>query len=374
MHEFRIDIGTWFSIAAEDAPSGRSSLTATVAGNTLFVFGGYNGSTVLNDFHEFRFDPVSIPPGQLVNDLRSLVNNAALSDVSFRLDSGEIFYATKGILAVRSEYFRQILFGGNGGGKGSPSRSLMKDSGGNTVTISETAGTVNAKYDYPGPESGADGNPNGPGTVTATEVVANNNNPIPSALSTISTTTDPIPIPDISPDCFHLVLLFFYTDQLLLLSQSETRQAQVQIAVELLGVSDRFLLRRLKSLTEDALRKMLDYENCIPILLTATKQKALGLKELCMDFLLLHENKMKTMSSFKRLTEEPILLYELLMRRKAIADHSLSGPVGPGSMSPLSNTHATPEQSPQASFAHPRRSGTRAPSSSSLFENLLGGR
>ena len=64
----------------------------------------------------------------------------------------------------------------------------------------------------------------------------------------------------------------------------------------------------------------MDHENCIPILLTAKKHRAEGLKELCMDFLLLHEAKMKSMSAFKRLTEEPMLLYELLMRRKAIAE------------------------------------------------------
>ena len=40
LYEFRIDCTTWFSLAVEDSFTGRSSLTAAVAGNTLFVFGG----------------------------------------------------------------------------------------------------------------------------------------------------------------------------------------------------------------------------------------------------------------------------------------------------------------------------------------------
>ena len=64
-------------------PSGRSSLISQVYGNTLFIFGGpkqwtcyeivnvffftgYNGANVLNDFYEFRFEPVLIPPPTLV--------------------------------------------------------------------------------------------------------------------------------------------------------------------------------------------------------------------------------------------------------------------------------------------------------------------
>ena len=42
---------------------------AQVFGNSLYVFGGYNGSIVLNDFHEFRFDPLFTPPSSLVEDL-----------------------------------------------------------------------------------------------------------------------------------------------------------------------------------------------------------------------------------------------------------------------------------------------------------------
>merc|ERR1719498_1072816 len=111
LFEFRLDCHTWFLVNAEDPPSGRSSLVAQVFGNSLYVFGGYNGSIVLNDFYELRFEPVSIPPSNLVNDLRKLINNPTFSDVTFVVD-GQPVYATRAHLAARSEHFRALFYGG----------------------------------------------------------------------------------------------------------------------------------------------------------------------------------------------------------------------------------------------------------------------
>lgn len=38
---------------------------AQVHGNSLFIFGGYNGQVVLNDFYEWRFQPLLVPPPTL---------------------------------------------------------------------------------------------------------------------------------------------------------------------------------------------------------------------------------------------------------------------------------------------------------------------
>ncbi len=46
--------------------------------HSLFCFGGYNGFTVLNDFYEYRFEPLVVPPPTLKSDLLSLVNNPTL--------------------------------------------------------------------------------------------------------------------------------------------------------------------------------------------------------------------------------------------------------------------------------------------------------
>ncbi|EJK52513.1 hypothetical protein THAOC_28197, partial [Thalassiosira oceanica] len=72
-----------------ERPSGRSSLVAQVHGNSLYIFGGYNGSTVLNDFYKFRLQP----------------------DVIFVVEGQEV-HANRAMLAVRSQYFDALLFGG----------------------------------------------------------------------------------------------------------------------------------------------------------------------------------------------------------------------------------------------------------------------
>lgn len=92
-------------------PSGRSSLVAQVYDNHLFVFGGYNGETVLNDFYKFRLKAVSIPSSNYMNDMLRLINNPELSDVTFLVEGKEV-YANRAILAGRSEYFHALLFSG----------------------------------------------------------------------------------------------------------------------------------------------------------------------------------------------------------------------------------------------------------------------
>jgi len=94
-----------------ECPSGRSSLVAQVYENSLYIFGGYNGVTVLNDFYKFRLKAVSIPPSALVNDMKRLMIREEMADVTFLVDGKEIF-ANRAILAVRSEYFDVMLYGG----------------------------------------------------------------------------------------------------------------------------------------------------------------------------------------------------------------------------------------------------------------------
>mmetsp|Transcript_4774 Transcript_4774/g.10128 ORF Transcript_4774/g.10128 Transcript_4774/m.10128 type:complete len:613 (+) Transcript_4774:1-1839(+) len=94
-----------------ECPSGRSSLVAQVYQNSLYIFGGYNGVTVLNDFYRFRLKPVSIPPPALVNDLRRLMTRDDVADVTFLVEGQEVT-ANRAILAVRSEYFDVMLCSG----------------------------------------------------------------------------------------------------------------------------------------------------------------------------------------------------------------------------------------------------------------------
>eukprot|EP00579_Thalassiosira_antarctica_P000267 CAMPEP_0201870066 /NCGR_PEP_ID=MMETSP0902-20130614/3321_1 /ASSEMBLY_ACC=CAM_ASM_000551 /TAXON_ID=420261 /ORGANISM="Thalassiosira antarctica, Strain CCMP982" /LENGTH=584 /DNA_ID=CAMNT_0048395639 /DNA_START=35 /DNA_END=1789 /DNA_ORIENTATION=- len=121
MFAYDFETNHWSEVDCSNGerPSGRSSLVAQVYENSLFIFGGYNGSTVLNDFYKFRLKPVSIPPSALVNDLRRLMLREELSDVTFVVEGQEVG-ANRALLAVRSEYFDAMLFGGM-------SESMMMD-------------------------------------------------------------------------------------------------------------------------------------------------------------------------------------------------------------------------------------------------------
>lgn len=113
MYAYDFETNHWSEVDCTDgdAPSGRSSLVAQVYENFLYVFGGYNGVTVLNDFYKFRLKPVSVPPSGLVQDMGRLINNPELGDVAFLVEGKEV-HANRAILAVRSDYFKVMLYSG----------------------------------------------------------------------------------------------------------------------------------------------------------------------------------------------------------------------------------------------------------------------
>mmetsp|Transcript_23093 Transcript_23093/g.22873 ORF Transcript_23093/g.22873 Transcript_23093/m.22873 type:complete len:202 (-) Transcript_23093:33-638(-) len=77
----------------------------------MFAFGGYNGNLVLNDFYEFQFEMVAIPPSSFFSDIRNMINHPCFSDVTFIVEDKEI-KANRSLLAARSEHFNALFFGG----------------------------------------------------------------------------------------------------------------------------------------------------------------------------------------------------------------------------------------------------------------------
>ena len=81
--------------------------------DSMYCFGGYDGSHRLNDFIRFDFDvddlDCTIPPSTLVTDLRDMVNGDALSDVTFIVEDRPI-HAHK-VLLIRSPYFQAMFLG-----------------------------------------------------------------------------------------------------------------------------------------------------------------------------------------------------------------------------------------------------------------------
>ncbi len=114
MYTYDVQSNYWTQVdlSKDDAPSGRSSLVAQVYKNNLYIFGGYNGSTVMNDMYKCRLQPICVPRSSLSDDFRRLINDSSTSDVCFLVEGKEV-YAHRAILAVRSEYFQAMLFNGH---------------------------------------------------------------------------------------------------------------------------------------------------------------------------------------------------------------------------------------------------------------------
>jgi len=72
----------------------------------------------------------------------------------------------------------------------------------------------------------------------------------------------------------------------------------------------------LKAICEDIIRKSVCIENVVTLLMTAKAHHAEGLKDICMDFIISNEERIKGTPEFRNLITEPALMYELLMRRK----------------------------------------------------------
>lgn len=84
-----------------------------VHGDSLWVFGGYDGNNRLNDFLRVNFpleDPgETVPPSTLITDLKKLVNSDLLSDISFIVEGQRI--CGHKILCLRCPYFHNMLTG-----------------------------------------------------------------------------------------------------------------------------------------------------------------------------------------------------------------------------------------------------------------------
>lgn len=224
-YDFETNHWSTVDCTSGERPSGRSSLVAQVHENSLYIFGGYNGSTVLNDFYRFRLRPVNVPPSALVSDMRRLMHREELSDVTFLIEGREV-YANRAILAIRSEYFEAMLFGG------------MSES---VIAMTNTAG-------------GEEGN------------------------EMTQWRRTPIELRDISFEGFTKVLEYLYTDTV--------SELTWEIGMSLLISSEQYMLDRLKALCEDRLRKEICVNNVIGVFIASHRHNARGLKEISLEYIL----------------------------------------------------------------------------------------
>ena len=137
-----------------------------------------------------------------------------------------------------------------------------------------------------------------------------------------------VPILEVSYGAFQCMLQFIYGGAV---------QVPEDLAVELLGLADRYLLDGLKLLCGFTLARMVSVETVARIIQAADRWDAprSQLKQLCMDFILANYEQVVTHSVFEELSSSPHLLLEIT--RSAVRILSPGGQGGVGAYSSRPN-------------------------------------
>jgi hypothetical protein len=76
------------------------------------------------------------------------------------------------------------------------------------------------------------------------------------------------------------------------------------------------MLERLKAICQDVIRKGINNENVVSILIAAHNHRAFSLREICLDYILLKGEEVFRAPNFRGLMTEPELMMEILLRIK----------------------------------------------------------
>merc|ERR1712232_1011789 len=287
-HQFRMGSRTWSSLrSAGQVPSSRYFHASVVYADSLFSFGGYNGQERLSDLYEFRFDcqvwvglSTEDPPSGRSSLVAEVFNNSLY-----------VFGGYNGSIVLNDFYelrFEPVSI---------PPSNLVDDLRKliNNPTFSDVVLLVEGQPVY----------------ATRAHLAARSEHfraLFYGGMREANDMKEQIVLPDVAYPVFMLLMEYIYTD--------EVGDVPADLATHLLVAAERFLLDRLKALCEDIIRKSISIDNVVQIMLTAKAHRADGLKDLCMDFVIVNEEKIKHTDAFRELLQEPSLMYELLMRRK----------------------------------------------------------
>jgi len=94
-------------------PQQRFCHVGVMLDNSLYVFGGYDGTNRLDDFVRFEFSvddlAYDIPPSTMVSDLRTFLKNENLCDITFIIENQHV--RAHKIMLTRCSYFNAMFSG-----------------------------------------------------------------------------------------------------------------------------------------------------------------------------------------------------------------------------------------------------------------------
>lgn len=233
-------------------PGSRAGHTATAVNRKMYVFGGSCGSDYLNDFYVLDTDP---PPRATVTEatsshlierrLRHFFNDEEFSDVTFLVQERKV-YGHKMVLAMCSDCFRAMFTAG------------FRECSSSEIEItgcSYDAFLAVMEYIY----TGANPNPEIPGTCTSMmERNNNNNNNNSTSSSSLVFLKQGIP-------CF-----------------ISSRLGKI---VDILELADRFFLDHLKQVCETQLQSNVEADTAEYLLQVAQKANAMQLQAICEHYI-----------------------------------------------------------------------------------------
>ena len=258
VHCFDVDSRTWSVVhpaEGSDIPCGRVFHSAAVWGNSFYVFGGTVDSVSSRSGDLYCFTFSQFPKCTLVDDFARLLETEQFCDVHFLLSSPSmiIVKAHAAVVAARSPYLRQKII---------------------DIYHQQTP-----NYEAP---------------------------PIYSAQFTRQEPLE-VPLPEVSPEVFRMVLYSMYTDHIHPDLENHSREGmsaqQMLLMMEVYKLALLFNTKRLELLSMQYIEASINLENVLLVLCSASELKLTRMREFCMKFIVRDTNYRKVImsSSFERL-------------------------------------------------------------------------
>jgi len=245
LYTFSFDSSQWQEVRPPPSSGGQKANvpcprfchTCEVYDNSLYIFGGYDGQQRLNDFWQIKLASevnIDIPSSSLVADLRNAFHDQKLSDITFIVE-GKPVCAHK-LLCMRCSYFRAMFDG------------QMREAQQKTITINNVSHRV-----------------------------------------------------------FLALLEYLYTDEI---------EVSLDMAMDLFVAADQFGVERLKRLCERMILASINVESAATILQAANMHHAVGLRQSCFDFILRNFDAVSKTPAFEEMGRSNVeLVFEVLRRR-----------------------------------------------------------